>query len=129
MSLEYKIFCSDYQAQDVNKVNAGDSVQEAGEDGKGIENVIPVEAKEVRGMLQRLQWTGGISSLKNLYFQKIFFGTLLYFLVLYGTFWYFIVLYSTFQNIAFSPLHQWPAVSSMEHWHSSSSQSFSRCFC
>ena len=89
MSLEYKIFFSDYQAQDVNKVNAGDSVQEAGEDGKGIENVIPVEAKEVRGMLQRLQWTGGISSMKNLYFQKIFFGTLLYFLVLYGTFWYF----------------------------------------
>ena len=81
MSLEYKIFSSDYQAQDVNKVNVGDSVQEAGEDGKGegIENVIPVEAKEVRGMLQRLQWTGGISSMKNLYFQKIF----------YGTFWYF----------------------------------------
>ena len=119
MSLEYKIFFSDYQAQDVNKVNTGDSVQEAGEDGKGIENVIPVEAKEVRGMLQRLQWAGGISSMKNLYFQKIFFGTLLYFLVLFGT----------FQNIAFSPLHQWPAVSSMEHWHSSSSQSFSRCFC
>ena len=88
MSLEYKIFCSDYQAQDVNKVNTGDSVQEAGEDGKGIENVIPVEAKEVRGMLQRLQWTGGISSMKNLYFQKIF-------LVLYCTFWYFLVLFRT----------------------------------
>ena len=87
MSLEYKIFSSDYQAQDVTKVNTGDSVQEAGEDGKGegIENVIPVEAKEVRGMLQRLQWTGGISSMKNLYFQKIF----------YGTFWYFIVLFRT----------------------------------
>ena len=91
MSLEYKIFSSDYQAQDVTKVNTGDSVQEAGEDGKGegIENVIPVEAKEVRGMLQRLQWTGGISSMKNLYFQKIFYGTFWYFMVLFGTFWYF----------------------------------------
>ena len=87
MSLEYKIFCSDYQAQDVNKVNTGDSVQEVGEDGmgEGIENVIPVEAKEVRGMLQRLQWTGGISSMKNLYFQKIFYGTFWYFMVLFGT--------------------------------------------
>ena len=35
MSLEYKIFSSDYQAQDVTKVNTGDSVQEAGEDGMG----------------------------------------------------------------------------------------------